>query len=467
MRRLEKIVMMLWFSILITALTAVPSYAWTSQTGAGQRFWSSIASSSDGTRLAAVVAGGWIYTSADSGYTWTTPISAIAGGYWVGIASSSDGTKLAAANMNLYICTSSNSGATWQQRTSAGRRGWAGIASSADGTKLAAVARAFAGEYIYTSSDSGATWTQRTSAGQRPWQGIASSSDGTKLGAIVYDAAHTYYIYTSCDSGATWTQMTSAGQRYWLSIASSSDGTKLAAVDNGGYIYTSCDSGATWLQRTGAGQHNWYSITSSSDGTNLAAVDNGGYIYSSLDSGATWTQRTSAGQRNWRSIASSADGSKLAAAVYGGYVYTSAPILDQTVSLANGTLTINYAYASPQPCQWNLWLFSQNQPHQVFSMSLPLIDTTQQTSYTIPNFPTGTGTIGLLSTFYTSQQGITAWAFSDLYTGPPPPTQSSNKELSDVFPPQDGKLNEVLKSLEQLAPQIQETMLDHGYFVSF
>ena len=58
---------------------------------------------------------------------------------WQSIASSSDGTKLAAVVSGGFIYTSSDSGATWTERTAAGSRNWSSIASSSDGTKLAAV----------------------------------------------------------------------------------------------------------------------------------------------------------------------------------------------------------------------------------------------------------------------------------------------------------------------------------------
>jgi hypothetical protein len=53
-----------------------------------------VASSSDGTRLVAVVVSSGIYTSIDSGTTWTSNnVSAYS---WSSVASSSDGTKLVA-----------------------------------------------------------------------------------------------------------------------------------------------------------------------------------------------------------------------------------------------------------------------------------------------------------------------------------------------------------------------------------
>ncbi len=43
---------------------------------------------------------------------------------WYSISSSSDGTKLAANVYGGYIYTSSDSGATWTERTSSGARNW-------------------------------------------------------------------------------------------------------------------------------------------------------------------------------------------------------------------------------------------------------------------------------------------------------------------------------------------------------
>ena len=57
------------------------------------RGWTSVASSSDGTKLVAFVNGGQIYTSIDSGVNWTPRDS---NRNWISAASSSDGGKLVA-----------------------------------------------------------------------------------------------------------------------------------------------------------------------------------------------------------------------------------------------------------------------------------------------------------------------------------------------------------------------------------
>ena len=277
---------------------------WTARES-GSLNWRAIASSADGTKLAAVVNGGQIYTSTDSGATWTARESGSRG--WRSIASSTDGTKLAAVAYGGQIYTSTDSGATWTAQES--NRGWYAIASSADGTKLAAVV--WNGQ-TYTSTDSGATWV--AGASNWTWLSIASSADGTKLAAVAYGGQ----IYTSTDTGATWTARESS--RTWLSIASSADGTKLAATAQNGSIYTSTYPSANWTARMNDANRNWRSIASSADGTKLAAVVDGGQIYTSTDSGATWTARES--DRSWYGIASSADGTKLAATVNGGQIYT-------------------------------------------------------------------------------------------------------------------------------------------------
>ena len=251
-------------------------------------------------------------------YTWSQVATS---GKWYSITSSSDGTKLAAVVNGGYIWTSTDYGVSWTAKLTDTNRDWRGITSSSDGTKLAAF---FYPGYIYTSTNSGVSWTTNSnSSGSRDWVSITSSSDGTKLAAVV----NVGNIWTSTDSGVSWTAKLTDTNRTWLSITSSSDGTKLAAVVAGGYIYTSTDSGATWTERspvTASTTRNWRSITSSSDGTKLAAFVYNSYIYNSTDSGASWTTNSSSsGSRIWTSITSSSDGTKLAAVVYDGYIYKS------------------------------------------------------------------------------------------------------------------------------------------------
>jgi photosystem II stability/assembly factor-like uncharacterized protein len=310
--------------------------SWTQQTGSGARNWWSIASSADGTKLAAVVNGGYIYTSTNSGVTWTQQTSSTSQS-WNSIASSSDGTHLVAAVSGGYIYTSTNLGVTWTQQTSSTSQNWIGVASSADGTKLVAVVQP---GYIYTSTNSGVTWTQQTGSGSLSWNNVASSADGTKLVANISSG----YIYTSTNSGVTWTQQTGSTSQSWSGIASSADGSVLAANTFPGNIYISTNSGVTWTQQTSSPSHSWAGIIMSADGTKMAAVVNGGFIYTFVNNGITgiasnntivpllqsnssvsnsWVQQTNSGTRQWNGIGGSSDGIKLAAASNVGYIYTS------------------------------------------------------------------------------------------------------------------------------------------------
>jgi hypothetical protein len=315
------------FVLTVNAVNDAPRFGLVTHVPAGatwtqretSRFWSSIASSADGTKLAAVVYNGHIHTSTDAGVTWVSRMTDL-NRDWYYIASSADGSRLAAVAIGGQIHTSSDFGATWTARDTI--RYWRSVAMSADGSKLAAVEY---GGQIHTSSDYGVTWTARDT--NRNWFSIASSADGSRLAAVEYPGQ----IHTSSDYGVTWTARETS--RNWYSIASSADGSRLAAAPNGGQIHTSIDFGATWTPReTG---RSWLSIASSDDGNRLAAVANGGQIHISSDHGVNWTARET--YRTWSSIASSADGSKLAATEYNGQIHTSTSIdTDITVAPNSG-----------------------------------------------------------------------------------------------------------------------------------
>jgi len=211
---------------------------------------------------------GSIYTSDDSGATWVDrsvrsapPESAITGS-WKSIASSSDGSKLAAVVNGGNIHTSDNFGANWRSRNATGAyRSWFSIASSSNGEKLAAVASNWR---VCTSNDYGATWTVHSANSGRAtkWYSIASSDNGERLAAVAWEGG----VYTAEKSGGTWTWTDHSaagdaqsnpisGTKNWRSIASSDNGERLAAVVENGGVYTAEKSGGTWtwIDRSAAG----------------------------------------------------------------------------------------------------------------------------------------------------------------------------------------------------------------------
>ena len=293
--------------------------------GSSAANWSTVASSADGTKLAAAINSGNIYISTNAGASWVQQAASVGNVYWSSIASSADGSKLVAAvgytiystGQTGYIYT--NSGATWAHTGSSGN--WSGVASSADGTKL--VATDHNNNLIAVSSNGGVSWTT-TSFSSILWTSVASSADGTKFVA----AAAGGQIYTSTNAGSSWQPRMGPVSTNWTALASSSDGTRLVATGTGGQICTSADSGVTWIpQTTLLGQPT--SVASSADGSRLAVTTGGsstgasGNIYISSDFGSTWTLSAGAPTASWADIASSADGSLLVAAVYGGNVYVS------------------------------------------------------------------------------------------------------------------------------------------------
>jgi len=125
-------------------------------------------------------------------------------GHWNSVASSADGTKLVAAGggypcrfdcgLELFpIYTSADSGVTWTP-TSTPNNTWSSAACSADGTKLVAAASGLGGDgLIYTSPDSGASWMPiNLAVPGYPVVAVASSADGGKLVAATAIGA----IYT-------------------------------------------------------------------------------------------------------------------------------------------------------------------------------------------------------------------------------------------------------------------------------
>lgn len=312
--------LVLFSACFISNVSADSVWEWSEQTGSGlKRWWYSIASSSDGTKVVAVNSGGYIYTSGDSGVTWFERTDAGTKN-WQSVTSSSDGTKLAAAVSGGYIYTSVDSGEHWTEQAESGSRNWQNIASSADGKKIVGVVDNEG--YIYTSSDSGVHWTEQTKSGIRDWEGVAISADGTKIVA----GTDCNYLYISTDSGENWLELTDLGEECWTSASFSSDGAKVYAIKAiSGDVYASKDSGLTWENIvTLGGDNKWLqTITSSSDGVKLAVTDNWGYIYISTNEGETWAQ-ADVGPKDWWAIASSSNFSKIFATAIGSnsYIYT-------------------------------------------------------------------------------------------------------------------------------------------------
>jgi fibro-slime domain-containing protein len=292
--------------------------AWTDRTALIVQSWSAVASDSTGQHLVAVASKGDIWTSSDSGATWTdrTASTGASGLAWTAVASDASGQHLVAAAKGGDIWTSANSGATWTDQTASGTQLWSAVASDASGQSLVAAVNSGS---LWTSINSGATWTARAGTAGQAWSAVASNSTGQNLVAVVNGGD----IWTSTNAGASWTNQTaslaSSGLAWW-SVASDSTGQNLVAAANGGDIWTSTNAGVSWTDQTASTGPSGLQqpvVASDSTGQNLVVAVNGGDLWTSANAGVAWTDQTagSAGSgQPWSAIASDSTGENRVAA---------------------------------------------------------------------------------------------------------------------------------------------------------
>ncbi len=336
----------------------------------GSANWTSLASSSDGLKLAAVARDGNIYLSTNRGSTWT---SAEKSRNWSAIASSSDGNSLYATERQGKIYKSTDAGVTWTAVEEI--RNWSHITCSSDGSKVFVAVQ---GGNLFTSSDAGVTWIEITSTSwpttlsTRDWSGLASSSDGVKLVATINGGR----IYTSDDSGATWTARETT--RAWSAVASSADGVNLVAtVRNTNDTYVSTNSGVNWTLREVPNAIDLRSVACSSNGTIIYVGDNGGSISKSVNGGTAWVEQET--DRFWSIIRSSGNGTNVIAAVTNGILLTTGDggatwtpsIMSNTTagSVINGNFVANGSLHSVNDQDWFRFSHSTGASNQNGSFS--------------------------------------------------------------------------------------------------
>ena len=330
--------------VYTSAYTAYLTFTWFNSghtIGSGSRLWDAVASDSDGSNL--IVGDGYIYTSDDSGATWTQRRPAGATDRtWQAIASDSDGSNLIVGALGGRLYTSSDYGVNWVERQPAGdvTTRWTSVASDGGGSHLIAceIGGGGSGGRVYTSSDSGVSWVERRPIDDNDyvWRNVASDDDGSVLGATLNGSGD---VYISTDSGSNWTaRQPGGGSASWWGISIDNDGSNLIVAAYIGRLYTSDDGGVNWTERqpAGASDEQWAMTASDGDGSHLIA---GGYttkLWVSGDFGITWVQQRPSvwtGIYTWIIADFDDDGSNLIIAQENGLLYT-------------GTLATNYQLAT-------------------------------------------------------------------------------------------------------------------------
>ena len=291
-------------------LSKKSSWSFTANTAAGTFVSNSLAGSSDGTKLV-LATYNYIYTSEDSGLTWTLQSGATskAATYHPSyVACSSDRVIIVVISSSGIHYSSTDSGVTWSCLSDGGYA-YSSILMSSDVTVL--IAPLSNSTQYNISTNSGSTWTFYSSGGlNASW--FASDSTCTNL-----TGTNGTGIYVSTNQGTSWTLKQSG---VFYCCASSPNGTyRVAGGSN--YIFTSSNSGQNWTQQTaGYFAGSWARVSISSDGTVIVAAAYNSYVHISVDSGVTWTQQTSAGTFSHRGLFVSSN-TKFTVAPYNTYVW--------------------------------------------------------------------------------------------------------------------------------------------------
>lgn len=194
----------------------------------GSLGFSAAAMSANGSNILAI--GSTLYHSADGGNTWTT--NNLPDSTWSAVAICSNGTVMAAVDTGGFVYVSTNGAASWFSNSLAGGLAGASIACSADGSRLVVsssgngspVTFSASGYSIFLSTNSGGTW-QTTATPAVQWRQVTCSANGNRINAVSHDGC----VFTSPDGGQTWAYISNPVLP-WSGLAASADGSSLAAI---------------------------------------------------------------------------------------------------------------------------------------------------------------------------------------------------------------------------------------------
>lgn len=215
-----------------------------SSTNFPTKAWTDIDVDSTGSKI--IASADYIYTSTDSGSTYTARLTDTTRN-WVSVASSAIGSRLVAAVTGGNIWTSADSGATWTEHIVLGStRNWKSITCSSDGSII--IGAVGGGGNVYISVDYGTTWGSTSPvAGTNNWNAVACSADGSKIyvGNALSSTSFIYKTTLSTTSTGNIKLLPIDGDSSIVEIAKSQGGTGTVAIT--GNLSTSGSIYATGL----------------------------------------------------------------------------------------------------------------------------------------------------------------------------------------------------------------------------
>lgn len=301
-----------------------------------------------GTVFLASAANGYLYTSSTTGGA-VVELTSAGNRSWSALAVSADGTTMYASAAGGDVLKSVNGGATWAV-TGAGQKSWTSLSTNTNGSTVMGTVNA---GYAYRSTDFGSSWSQTTAGAAvvQPWTASSMSVNGQ----VIILSASGKKPFVSTDSGVTWTQ--NAPSTASRAIVSA-DGTKFfyhgGASDTS--IYISGDGGLTWTKSAGVGDPN-IQLATNADGSVITWVATGmsstEYPHQAAVTGTVMggmTNITTAMTKSWSFIAGAADGSFVASSsTYTGttgQLYVRAGASAPVRMFGTGSAGISYADSS-------------------------------------------------------------------------------------------------------------------------
>lgn len=254
--------------------------------------WRDLSSNSNGMVLLAVDYGNAPFVSTNGGQNWvkcSLPAGRLNSTDFNGAAISATGLKMAVVTYIGGVYTSKDTGGTWTQSTAFMEDVFTSVAIAQDDMQnylyVTTISR------VFCSSDFGVSVREcESSRGQGPITDVATSRSGQVVAVSLFGGG----VLISVDAGASWNYSSVEGNGSLVGAAMSQDGAFIAVIDSLGGVYSTTSYGGDWitlqvpLPRPPPPPESFESVAMSSDAAIIAVGGSKGSLYISRDGGATF-----------------------------------------------------------------------------------------------------------------------------------------------------------------------------------